>query len=60
MGNCQHIEMLMQYKVMDIITNDGKKVSFEPYVLYARNENKYPKRDFIILMHILFITVFAI
>lgn len=34
---------------MDIITNDGKKVSFEPYVLYARNENKYPKRDFIIL-----------
>jgi hypothetical protein len=34
---------------MDITTNDGKKVSFEPYVLYARNENKYPKRDFIIL-----------
>jgi hypothetical protein len=34
---------------MDITTTDGKKVSFEPYVLYARNENKYPKRDFIIL-----------
>ena len=34
---------------MDIITNEGIKVSFEPYVLYARNENKYPKRDFIIL-----------
>lgn len=35
--------------MLDITTTDGKKVSFEPNVLYARNENKYPKRDFIIL-----------
>ena len=34
---------------MDIVTNEGIKVSFEPYVLYARNEKEYPKRDFIIL-----------
>ena len=37
---------------MDILTTDGKKVSFEPYVLYARNENKYPKRDFLMLSNI--------
>lgn len=35
--------------MLDITTSYGKKVSFEPYVLYARNENEYPKRDFIIL-----------
>ncbi len=35
--------------MLNITTTYGKKVSFEPYVLYARNEKEYPRRDFIIL-----------
>ena len=38
--------------MFNITTTDGRKVSFEPYVLYARNEKEYPKRDFIILSNI--------